>query len=78
MKYNPTNGQIYDPEDGQTIATMSESATPEQAKLLTAARAMLAALQQLIEAATHHQADAPAALKAARAAIAQATQEPAK
>jgi len=32
------------------------------------------ALQQLTEAATHHQADAPAALKAARAALALATE----
>ena len=74
MKYNPTNGQIYDPEDGQTIATISESATPEQAKLLAAAPALFNALQQLTEAATHHQADAPAALETARAAMKYATQ----
>jgi hypothetical protein len=45
------------------------------ARLIAAAPEMFAALLQLIEAATHHEADAPAALKAARAAIAKATQE---
>jgi hypothetical protein len=29
--YEQKDGMIYDFEDGQTIATMSESATPEQA-----------------------------------------------
>lgn len=45
MNYTHKNGMIYDPEDGQTIATMSESATPEQAELLAAAPGMFAALQ---------------------------------
>ena len=45
MTYEHKNGMIYDPEDGQTIATMSDSATPEQAALLTAAPEMFAALQ---------------------------------
>lgn len=45
MNYTNKNGMIYDPEDGQTIATMSESATPEQAELLAAAPEMFAALK---------------------------------
>jgi hypothetical protein len=80
MKYNPTNGQIYDPEDGQTIATMSESATPEQAKLLAAAPALFRALDLLIGAAEQHSMsndpDIKKELTEARAAIDQATQEP--
>lgn len=35
---------------------------------------LIEALRQLVRAATHHQEDAPAALKAARAAIMKATQ----
>lgn len=44
-----------------------------QPQLTEAAPALFNALQQLTEAATHHQADAPAALEAARAALKQAT-----
>lgn len=43
-------------------------------QLTEAAPALFNALQQLTEAATHHQADAPAALEAARAALKLATQ----
>jgi hypothetical protein len=42
-------------------------------QLTNAAPVLLAALQQLVEAATHHQADAPAALEAARSALNLAT-----
>lgn len=41
MTYHHKDGMIYDPEDGQTIATMSESATPEQASILAAAPGLL-------------------------------------
>lgn len=41
MTYHHKDGMIYDTEDGQTIATMSESATPEQACILAAAPALL-------------------------------------
>lgn len=41
MTYHHKDGMIYDTEDGQTIATMSESATPEQASILAAAPALL-------------------------------------
>lgn len=44
-----------------------------QPQLTEAAPALFNALQQLTEAATHHQADAPAALEAARAALKHAT-----
>ena len=44
MSYHHKNGMIYDSEDGQTIATISESATPEQAALLAAADSLLDAL----------------------------------
>ena len=44
--------------------------TWHEPKLTTAAPVLLAALEQLTEAATHHQADAPAALEAARSALA--------
>jgi hypothetical protein len=43
-------------------------------QLTNAAPVLFAALQQLTEAATHHQADAPAALEAARSALNLATQ----
>jgi hypothetical protein len=43
--HHQQTGQILDEEDGQIIATMSESATPEQAELLAAAPGMFAALQ---------------------------------
>lgn len=36
-KYNEKTGNIIDSEDGQIIASMSESATPEQAKSLVSA-----------------------------------------
>ena len=42
-------------------------------QLTEAAPALFNALKQLTEAATHHQADAPAALEAARAAMKYAT-----
>jgi len=42
-------------------------------QLTEAAPALFNALQQLTEAATHHQADAPAALEAARSALKLAT-----
>lgn len=42
-------------------------------QLTNAAPVLLAALQQLTEAATHHEADARAALEAARAALKLAT-----
>lgn len=44
-----------------------------QPQLTEAAPALFNALQQLTEAATHHQANAPAALEAARAALKHAT-----
>jgi hypothetical protein len=44
MNYAHKDGMIYDPEDGQTIATMSDSATPEQAALLAASSDLLDAL----------------------------------
>jgi len=44
---------IYDPEDGQTVATMSESATPEQAALLAAAPGLLEALKLAHKELTH-------------------------
>jgi hypothetical protein len=43
-------------------------------QLTNAAPVLFNALQQLTEAATHHQADAPAALEAARSALKLATQ----
>jgi hypothetical protein len=43
-------------------------------QLTNAAPVLFHALQQLTEAATHHQADAPAALEAARSALKLATQ----
>lgn len=48
--------------------------TWHEPQLSNAAPVLLAALEQLTEAATHHQADAPAALEAARSALALATQ----
>ena len=47
-------GQILDDEDGQIIATMSESATPQQAELLAAAPKMLAALIDAVDALKIH------------------------
>lgn len=67
--YRHKDGMIYDVEDEQTIATMSESATPEQGALLAAAPELLDALVGMIEAATHHQADLRQALRRARDAV---------
>jgi len=36
-KYDENNGRIFDEDDGQTIATMSDSATPQQAQSLVTA-----------------------------------------
>jgi len=47
MSYEQKDGMVYDPEDGQTIATMSESATPEQAALLAAAPQQAARIREL-------------------------------
>jgi hypothetical protein len=47
MTYAQKDGMIYDPEDGQTIATMSESATAEQAALLAAAPELAARVLEL-------------------------------
>lgn len=44
--------------------------TWHEPQLTNAAPVLFHALQQLTEAATHHQADAPAALEAARSALA--------
>jgi len=48
--------------------------TWHEPQLTNAAPALFAALQQLTEAATHHEADARAALEAARSALKLATQ----
>lgn len=48
MKYEVKEGMIYDPEDGQTVAIMSDNATPEQGELLAAAPEMLEALRECI------------------------------
>jgi hypothetical protein len=48
--------------------------TWHEPQLTNAAPVLLAALQQLTEAATHHEADARAALEAARSALKLATQ----
>ena len=47
MNYEQKDGMIYDPEDGQAIATMSESSTPEQAALLAAAPQQAARILEL-------------------------------
>lgn len=47
MNYEQKDGMIYDPEDGQTIAIMSESATPEQAALLATAPQQAARIAEL-------------------------------
>lgn len=49
MTYEHKNGMIYDPEDGQTIATMSTSATPEQAAILAVAPALLSVAYWLMQ-----------------------------
>jgi hypothetical protein len=55
MSYNHKDGMIYDSEDGQTIATMSESATPEQAALLAAADSLLDALYTALPFVEDHE-----------------------
>jgi hypothetical protein len=55
MSYHHKDGMIYDSEDGQTIATMSESATPEQAALLTAADSLLDALYTALPFVEDHE-----------------------
>lgn len=78
--HHQQTGQIIDEEDGQIIATMTYSATPEQAELLAAAPALFRALDLLIGAAEQHSMsndpDIKKELTEARAAIDQATQEP--
>ena len=55
MTYNQKDGMIYDSEDGQTLATMSESATPEQAALLAAADSLLVALYTALPFVEDHE-----------------------
>jgi hypothetical protein len=55
MSYHHKDGMIYDSEDGQTIATMSESATPEQAALLAAADSLLDALYTALPFVEDHE-----------------------
>jgi hypothetical protein len=55
MSYHHKNGMIYDSEDGQTIATISESATPEQAALLAAADSLLDALYTALPFVEDHE-----------------------
>ena len=55
MTYKHKDGMIYDSEDGQTIATMSESATPEQAALLAAADSLLDALYTALPFVEDHE-----------------------
>ena len=64
--YRYKDGQIYDVKTGQTVAY---AATPQQGACFAAAPQMLAALEALIEAATHHQADLRQALTQARSAV---------
>jgi hypothetical protein len=55
MSYHHKDGMIYDSEDGQTIATMNESATPEQAALLAAADSLLDALYTALPFVEDHE-----------------------
>lgn len=48
--HHQQTGQILDEEDGQIIANMSESATPQQAELLAAAPALLALCERSFRA----------------------------
>jgi hypothetical protein len=69
---------IYDSEDGQTIATMSESATPEQAALLAAADSLLDALYTALPFVEDHEGSdiyKPRAVAQALAKIRAAIQE---
>lgn len=66
--YRYKDGQIYDVKTGQTVA-ITYAATPQQGACFAAAPQMLAALEALIEAATHHQADLRQALTQARDAV---------
>lgn len=47
MSYLQKEGMIYDPEDGQTIAIMSNNATPEQAALLASAPDLAVRVEEL-------------------------------
>lgn len=47
-KINPSTGQIFDPQDGQIIATMHESATPEQGALLAISPILLQLCQRAL------------------------------
>ena len=73
MSYQNNNGTIFDTEDGQIVATMSESATPEQALLLVAARDLLAALKLAVSTQAYRDGHGPEWWESARAAIAKAT-----
>ena len=78
MTYKHKDGMIYDPEDGQTIATMSESATPEQAALLAAADSLLDALYTALPFVEDHEGSdiyKPGAVAQALAKIRAAIQE---
>jgi hypothetical protein len=75
MNYAHKNGMIYDPEDGQTIATMSDSATPEQAALLAAAPDLLQVLQDVLTIFAEEHPSSQC-FDRARAAILKAGQEP--
>ncbi len=72
MTYRHKDGMIYDPEDGQTVATMSESATPEQAALLAAAPGLLEALKRIVDWDESRLAMTADHIHQARAAIAKA------
>jgi len=78
MSYHHKDGMIYDSEDGQTIATMSESATPEQAALLAAADSLLDALYTALPFVEDHEGSdiyKPRAVAQALAKIRAAIQE---
>jgi hypothetical protein len=78
MTYHHKDGMIYDSEDGQTIATMSESATPEQAALLAAADSLLDALFTALPFVEDHEGSdiyKPRAVAQALAKIRAAIQE---
>ena len=85
-EHHQQTGTIVDAEDDQVVATMSDSATPEQANLLAAAPDLLEALQELLAAERANSLEivgrdtdghplnaAGVARKKARAAIAKAT-----